>query len=133
MVRLLIVLACLAFILSLGTGSVAHAVASIDCSATSPTIAVEDGAEEGRSLPADPKKACHHNHCGCHGHHLAALPATRDLPIARASPPDMFIHTAKALNGCATQRRAETPKSLMIAAGAPPIIAPLSHHRSSKT
>lgn len=47
MVRLLIVLACLAFILSLGTGSVAHAVASIDCSATSPTIAAEDGAEEG--------------------------------------------------------------------------------------
>jgi hypothetical protein len=111
MVRLLIVLACLAFILSLGTGSVAHAVASIDCSATSPTIAAEDGAEEGRSLPADPKKACHHNHCGCHGHHLAALPATRDLPIARASPPDMFIHTAKALTAAPRSAELRPPKA----------------------
>jgi len=111
MVRLLIVLSCLAFILSLGTGSIAHAMAPIDCSAASQVLAADDDTGAGRSTPTDPGKVCHRSHCGCHGHHLAALPAVSALAIARVGPPDLFIHTANALAAAPRSAELRPPKA----------------------
>lgn len=75
--RLTILFACLAVFLSLGMGSVSHAMELIVC------IDANSGAEightdgDGDQVPADSDNGYPHHHASCHGHHVAA-------PMAKA-------------------------------------------------
>jgi hypothetical protein len=71
--RLIVILASLAFVLSLGLAPVACAMASPACAVASsgddrPAYVAGGGSDEA---PADGAKGCRHCHCACHGHHLA--------------------------------------------------------------
>lgn len=75
--RLTILFACLAVFLSLGMGSMAHAIEPIVC--IDATSAAETGHVDGDGdqVPADSDKGYPHHHGSCHGHHVAA-------PMAKA-------------------------------------------------
>ncbi len=89
--RVIILLACLAVFLSLGTGSVAHAMEPIAC--IDVAAALETGHAEGDNdqVPADGDEGYPHHHGGCHGHHVATAsaklePLTQDV-MGLLNPP----------------------------------------------
>lgn len=69
--RMIVLLACLAVFLSLGSGSVAHAMEPIACidAGTAAETGHADG--DGDQVPSDSDKGYPHHHGGCHGHHVA--------------------------------------------------------------
>jgi hypothetical protein len=70
--------------LSLGLGSVAHAVEPVgSCVETGATAGHGEG--DGDQVPADSDKDYPHHHGGCHGHHVAAPIGDGDA-IAHARP-----------------------------------------------
>jgi hypothetical protein len=75
--RLTILFACLAVFLTLGVGSVSHAMEPIVC--IDANSAAENGHADGDGdqVPADSDKGYPHHHGSCHGHHVAA-------PMAKA-------------------------------------------------
>jgi hypothetical protein len=68
--RLLAMIACLGLILSLGVGSMAHALEPPPC------VGIADAelhwSGDADQLPSDADKGYPHHHGGCHGHHVAA-------------------------------------------------------------
>lgn len=70
--RFVILFACLTMALSLGLGSVAHAMEPVVCvdAATALESGHVDG--DGDQVPADGDKGYPHHHGGCHGHHIEA-------------------------------------------------------------
>lgn len=69
--RLIVLFACLAVFLSLGTGSIAHVIEPIACidGVTAAETGHVDG--DGDQVPSDSDKGYPHHHAGCHGHHVA--------------------------------------------------------------
>lgn len=78
MQRFIVLFACL--FLSLGTGSVAHAMEPIACidAGTAAETGHADG--DGDQVPSDDDKDYPHHHASCHGHHLAMATAKADSP-----------------------------------------------------
>jgi len=76
--RLTLLLACLAVFLSLGTGSVAHAMEPVACLETGTAIETGHVNGDGDQVPFDGDKDYPHHHGGCHGHHVATLTARAD-------------------------------------------------------
>lgn len=76
--RLIVLFACLAVFLSLGTGSIAHAMEPIVCidAVTAAETGHADG--DGDQVPSDSDKGYPHHHGGCHGHHVATATAKSD-------------------------------------------------------
>ena len=75
--RLTILFACLAVFLSLGTGSVAHAMEPMVCIDASSAAETGHADGDGDQVPADSDKGYPHHHGSCHGHHVAT-------PLAKA-------------------------------------------------
>ena len=75
--RLTILFACLAVFLTLGVGSVSHAMEPIVCIDANSAAEIGHADGDGDQVPADSDKGYPHHHGGCHGHHVAA-------PMAKA-------------------------------------------------
>ncbi|MES1973370.1 MAG: hypothetical protein V4472_13005 [Pseudomonadota bacterium] len=70
MARILTFLTCLAVFVSLGWGSLAHAMEPVGCIDT-PTSALSGHVEGDRDeVPADGDKGYPHHHAGCQGHQV---------------------------------------------------------------
>lgn len=68
--RILLILASVSLLLSLGMAPVAHAVESLGC------VEMTDGGAfhsdgDGDQVPGDADNGYPHHHGGCHGHHVA--------------------------------------------------------------
>lgn len=70
--RLLRLFACIALTLSVGMGSLAHAVEPIGCIDVAQSLSGDHSTDDADQVPADAEKAYPHHHGGCHGHHVAA-------------------------------------------------------------
>ncbi|MDF0490506.1 hypothetical protein PX554_20450 [Sphingomonas sp. H39-1-10] len=70
--RLTILFACLAVFLSLGMGSVSHAMEPIVCIDANSAAEIGHTDGDGDQVPADSDKGYPHHHASCHGHHVAA-------------------------------------------------------------
>ncbi len=75
--RLTILFACLAVFLTLGVGSVSHAMESVVCIDANSAAEIGHADGDGDQVPADSDKVYPHHHGSCHGHHVAA-------PMAKA-------------------------------------------------
>ena len=75
--RLTILFACLAVFLTLGVGSVTHAMEPIVCIDANSAAEIGHVDGDGDQVPADSDKGYPHHHGSCHGHHVAA-------PMAKA-------------------------------------------------
>ncbi|ARR57382.1 hypothetical protein HY78_27985 (plasmid) [Rhizorhabdus wittichii DC-6] len=75
--RLTILFACLAVFLTLGVGSVAHAMEPIICIDANSAAEIGHSDGDGDQVPADSDKGYPHHHGSCHGHHVAT-------PLAKA-------------------------------------------------
>lgn len=89
MQRLSALLLCLLLALSLGFGSVAHAVEGrgVEVSAN-PSIGHTDN--DGDQVPADDQKGYPHHHGGCHGHDIGVPMGLNPIPSLtglRVTPP----------------------------------------------
>lgn len=73
--RVIILLACLAVFLSLGLGSVAHAIEPVACIDASAAAETGHADGDGDQVPSDSDKGYPHHHGGCHGHHVATATA----------------------------------------------------------
>jgi hypothetical protein len=82
--RLTILFACLAIFLTLGVGSVAHAMEPIICIDTNAGADIGHVDGDGDQIPADEGKGYPHHHGGCHGHHVATPMAKIDANDGRA-------------------------------------------------
>lgn len=77
--RVFVLFACLAMFLTLGVGSVTHAMEPIACADVgSDTQAVHSDGDRDQ-VPADSDTGYPHHHGGCHGHHIAAPAAKADV------------------------------------------------------
>ncbi|MFC3441486.1 hypothetical protein ACFOKF_09830 [Sphingobium rhizovicinum] len=78
--RILLILASVGLLLSLGVAPVAHAVEKLGC-----VELADDGAyhsdNDGDQVPGDADNGYPHHHGGCHGHHVAP-------PLAHANAPE---------------------------------------------
>jgi len=70
--RLTILFACLAVFLTLGVGSVSHAMEPIVCIDANSAAEIGHADGDGDQVPADSDKGYPHHHGSCHGHHVAA-------------------------------------------------------------
>ncbi|MBB3983218.1 hypothetical protein GGR44_002905 [Sphingobium fontiphilum] len=70
--RLTILFACLAVFLTLGVGSVSHAMEPIVCIDANSAAEIGHTEGDGDQVPADGDKGYPHHHGSCHGHHVAA-------------------------------------------------------------
>jgi hypothetical protein len=87
--RLFSLFACIALLVSLGTGSLTHALEPIGCIDASQSLSDDHSAGDADQVPADAEKAYPHHHGGCHGHHLAAPLDSAGMAIvspARSAP-----------------------------------------------
>ncbi|WP_225011143.1 hypothetical protein [Novosphingobium percolationis] len=75
--RLTILFACLAVFLTLGVGSITHAMEPIVCIDANSAAEIGHTDGDGDQVPADSDKGYPHHHGSCHGHHVAA-------PLAKA-------------------------------------------------
>ncbi|MET0270670.1 MAG: hypothetical protein ABW173_09605 [Sphingomonas sp.] len=81
--RLSALFLCLALMLSLGLGSVAHATDSAMCADATAASTQDHGGGDADDVPADTDKAYPDHHGNCHGHHVGVpLDATF---VARAA------------------------------------------------
>lgn len=69
--RLTILFACLAVFLSLGLGTVSHAMEPIVCIDANSAAEIGHTDGDGDQVPADSDKGYPHHHGICHGHHVA--------------------------------------------------------------
>lgn len=75
--RLTILFACLAVFLSLGMGTVSHAMETVICIDANSAAEIGHADGDGDQVPADSDKGYPHHHGSCHGHHIAT-------PLAKA-------------------------------------------------
>ncbi|RYY28411.1 MAG: hypothetical protein EOP62_04245 [Sphingomonadales bacterium] len=75
--RLIALFACVAVLVSLAGGSVAHAMeppvaACVEASTTPAALDADHSEGDSDQVPADAEKGYPHHHGACHGHHVAA-------------------------------------------------------------
>lgn len=70
--QLLLLLTCLSIVLSVGGGSIAHAMEPVICVDAGSPAAAGHSKGDGDEVPADADKGYPHHHVGCHGHQMAA-------------------------------------------------------------
>ena len=83
--RLFSLFACIALVLSLGMGSMTHALEPVGCIDATQSFSGDHSAGDADQVPADAEKAYPHHHGGCHGHHVAATLDNADMALPSPS------------------------------------------------
>ncbi len=109
--RLLLLLACLGVVLSIGAGSVAHAMEPALCVDAGSPAAATHSAGDGDEVPADADKDSPHHHAGCHGHQMAAPAEMSGAAEGVAARGQVAIGRSPALATAATDPGLRPPQA----------------------
>jgi len=97
--RLLTLLAAYVLVLSLGIGSVAHAVEPIGCIDPAVELSIGHAAGDTDQSTDDSGKAAPHHHGGCHGHHVSTAADTAVSTIYFSANDCLTPHSFAGLPG----------------------------------
>lgn len=109
--RLLFLFACLGVVLSIGGGSIAHAMEPVICIEPGTVAAAAHSAGDGDEVPADADKGYPHHHAGCHGHHVAAPAELNSTADGITSPSRVAIQPSAALVAAANDPGLRPPQA----------------------